>query len=174
MQGYSGDLSKIYFPWLSRPLENLGGLQPGFLWFLMLMSLLLLVWQELHHNCGLGQTKGASCDSRIQLHISEENKNSVFIRVFLSHCGVCCHKEGRNEEEDEIFQVQLFLSTSLFQKSETTRCIMVSGCFELLQLLNGSSLPNPQNCFIVVLKLCLSHWVGCWVICFLNLHFTLK
>lgn len=43
MQGQSSDLSKIYFPWLSRPLENLGGLQPGFLWFLMLMSLLLLV-----------------------------------------------------------------------------------------------------------------------------------
>lgn len=78
------------------------------------------------------------------------------------------------KKEDEIFQIRLFLSTSLFQKSETTRCIMVSGCFELLQLLNGSSLPSPQNCFIVVLKLCLSHWVGCWVICFLNLPFTPK
>lgn len=87
----------------------------------------------------------------------EEEIHSAFIRVFLSHGGDCCHREGRNEEEDEIFQIGLFLSTSLFQKSETTLCIMVSGCFELLQLLNGSSLPSPQNCFIVVLKLCLSH-----------------
>lgn len=82
---------------------------------------------------------------------------SACIWVFLSHGVAGCRREGRNEEEDEIFQIRLFSSTSLFQKSETTWCIMVSGCFELLQLLNGSSLPSPQNCFIVVLKLCLSH-----------------
>lgn len=56
-------------------------------------------------------------------------------------------EEGRNEEEDEIFQIRLFLSTSLFQKSKTTQCFMVSGCFELLQLLNGSSFTQPTELF---------------------------
>lgn len=98
--------------------------------------------------------KGQAVIAGYSFHISEKEKeiHFAFIGVFSSHGGDCCHREGRNEEEDEIFQIRLFLSTSLFQKSETTRCIMVSGCFELLQLLNGSSLPSPQNCFIVVFK----------------------
>lgn len=100
---------------------------------------------------------------------SENNFTLLLFLVFLSHSGVGCCREGKNEGKDEAFQIRLFLSTSLFQKSETTQNIMVSGCFELLQLLNGSSLSSPQNCFIVVLKLCSSLWVGCWATGSINL-----
>lgn len=172
MQGYSCDLSKIYFPWLGRSMKT--WVACNFLWFLMLMSL------HFAGMTGVSPQMKFGSDQRDRLWCCYTapwfrplNSNSLWC-VTGYFCEVCCQWKWRNEEEDYIFQIRLFSITSLFQKSQTTQCIMVTWCSELLQLLNGSSLPSPQNCFIVVLKLCLSCWVGCWVICFLNLPFTMK
>lgn len=143
----------------------------------MLMSLLLPVWQELHHKHALDQTKGTCCDGVIMLHNSARQKErKLLLSVSAYFCPILkfvpTEKEGMKRRTD-IFK--LFSSTSLFQKSQTTRCITVSGCSELLRLLNGSSLPSPQNCFIVVLKVYPSHLVGYWVMClYLPHYFVLK
>lgn len=167
MQGYFCDSSKIYFPQLSASKENLGGLQPGFLWLLMLMSLLLLVRQEIHHKPSWNQTERPRYDTMILVSHSDfyfflKEKQTVFSLVPLS----LFPQRRKDRRRGDIFQIWLFSSASLFQKSQTTWYIRVSGHSELLKLLKCSSLSSPQNCFIVVWRVCLNHFFGCWVICF--------
>ena len=163
-EGSPGDLSKIYFPWLSRPLENLGGLQPG-LPLVSDVNVVAFRWYDRSSTASVvwvgreGQAVIAGYRSIFHRRRKRGGETSLCVHLGAPRPTVeivATGKEGM-KEEDDIFQIRLFLSTSLFQKSETAWCIMVTGCFELLRLLNGSSLPSPQNCFTVVLKLCLSH-----------------
>lgn len=144
MQGYFCDWSKIYFPQLSASQENLGGLQAGFLWFLMLMSLLLLGLTADSPQTQFGSYRKA----KIRQHYSRQSFRFLFFfyifferktkqYLLLSHW-VCSHRGGRKDEGVKFFKSDCF-QVLHFSRNHKPHGIL--GLVDILNYLNYLSVP---------------------------------
>lgn len=129
-------VQNILFPALCIPGKL--GWPAGFLWFLMLMSLLLLVWQDTHHKHNLDQTERTQYDSVIVVNNSDFffwKKNKQYL--LLSHW-VCSHRGGRKEDGVNFFKSDCF---QVLQFSRNHKPHGVLGLVDILNYFNYLSVP---------------------------------
>lgn len=145
-----------------------------FLWFLMLMSLLLLLWQGPRHKPALDRTKTRRGDSNPSAPVF------VFCFFLRNKSLLCCDifiptvKFVATESKKEWGAGSDISNSIVFECSASPGITNHTVYYGLVDVLNYSNnlmvppLPCPQNCFMVVRKLCFRHRLGCWVICSLK------
>lgn len=122
-----------------------------FLWFLMLMSLLFLVWQGPCHKPALEQTKrrrGENIPSAPVFCFFLKEQITPMLRYFYPHGEVCCHKEQKGMRSRIRYFKSNCFQVLCFSRNYKPHSVLWAGrCSELLQQLNGSSFTLPTELF---------------------------